>query len=196
MWKTVQSFKEITSGDWIMAGGKGGVLARLRQAGYPVPDGFVILPPAFQGDSLNEEARTAVQEYLARLRLEYGQESGFAVRSSALSEDSADASFGGQFDTVLDVRTNDEIFEAIAAVQRSRSNERVLAYSRAKGLDLDHEIAVVIQLLVRAELAGVLFTADPVSGDRTRMMGNYVHGLGEQLVSGEVDAEEFSVLRS
>jgi phosphoenolpyruvate synthase/pyruvate phosphate dikinase len=189
----VRSFTELDTGQQARAGGKGGALARLYQAGYPTPDGFVILPDAFDGDALKPEAWRQVEAELARLRR--SDQTAVAVRSSALSEDSAQASFGGQFETVLDVRTDAEIRDAIATVQQSRRNERVQAYSRAKGLDLDHEIAVVVQRLVPAEMAGVLFTADPVSGDRTRMMGNFVHGLGEQLVSGEADADEFLLTR-
>ncbi|MBN1287781.1 MAG: pyruvate, phosphate dikinase [Anaerolineae bacterium] len=193
MYNPVRPFTELDAGQQARAGGKGGTLARLYQAGYPVPDGFVILPDAFDGDALKPEARRPVEAQLARLRR--GGYTAFAVRSSALSEDSAQASFGGQFETVLDVRTDAEVRDAIATVQRSRHSARVQAYSRAKGLELEHEVAVVVQRLVPAELAGVLFTADPVSGDRTKMRGNFVHGLGEQLVSGEADADEFMLAR-
>lgn len=192
MEKSIQAFAELSKEDFALAGGKGGVLARLWQAGYPVPDGFVILPAAFEGDLLAKQARAEVQARLARLRSEYGNESGFAVRSSALSEDSADASFGGQFDTVLDVRTDEAVLAAIRTVRASRRNERVQSYSKAKGMDATHEIAVVVQRLVRADLSGVLFTADPVSGSLTRMNGNYIYGLGDELVSGEAEPFTFT----
>ena len=78
------------------AGGKGATLARLRQRGYPVPSGFIVLPSAFTGDELKAEAWARVKEELARLR--WGDDgAGFAVRSSALAEDSASASFAGQY---------------------------------------------------------------------------------------------------
>jgi phosphohistidine swiveling domain-containing protein len=190
----VRSFKELTTDQQFFAGGKGGTLAQLYQAGYPVPDGFVILPSAFANDDLMPEAWAQVQARLARMR-RADKDTTFAVRSSALSEDSALASFAGEFETVLDVCGDDEMRDAIRKVRQSRLSERVQAYSQAKGIDTAHEIAVVVQQLVRPEFSGVLFTADPVSGSRTGMMGNFIQGLGDRLVSGEADAQEFTLRR-
>jgi pyruvate,water dikinase len=175
-------------------GGKGGTLARLRQAGYPVPDGFVILPDAFDGDELKPEAWVAVQAQLERLR-KGDDDIAFAVRSSALSEDSARASFAGEFETVLDVHSDEMVREAVRTVLRSRHAERVRAYSEAQGLDLVHDMAVVVQRLVRADISGVLFTADPVTGSRMKMTGNFVYGFGEELVAGEVEPYTFTLER-
>ncbi len=119
----------------------------------------------------------------------------FAVRSSALSEDSARTSFAGEFETVLNVESDKEIQEAIYTVFRSREAERVKAYSAIQGMDQLHQIAVVVQLMVPSEISGVLFTADPFTGSFASMIGNYVHGLGERLVSGEVDAHTFKLMR-
>ena len=190
----VRSFHELAPEQRTIAGGKGGTLARLYQAGYPVPDGFIILPAAFAGDHLIPTAWTHVQAHLSRLRT--GQtDVAFAVRSSALSEDSPRASFAGEFETVLDVHTDDQIRSAIQAVRRSRRSERVQAYSQAQDIDATHEIAVVVQRLVPAEISGVLFTADPLTGSRVRMHGNYVHGLGDRLVSGQATGESFAIKR-
>src|SRR3972149_2039567 len=101
------------------AGGKGGTLARLYQRGYPVPEGFVILPAAFEADELKPEAWTQAQTQLARLR-QGRAGTAFAVRSSALSEDSAQVSFAGEFETVLDVRGDEDVRRAIGTVRRSR----------------------------------------------------------------------------
>jgi phosphohistidine swiveling domain-containing protein len=191
---TVRSFDELATEEWVLAGGKGGTLARLYQAGHPVPDGFVILPNAFDHDELKPEAWGQVQKHLSHMR--GGRDTAvFAVRSSALSEDSAQASFAGEFETVLSLRTDAEIREAIHAVRRSRLSERVAAYSQAKGMDATHEIAVVVQRMVQADISGVLFTADPVTGSHMRMVGNFVHGSGEQLVAGEANAETFTLER-
>jgi phosphohistidine swiveling domain-containing protein len=190
----VRSLGNLTTELQAVAGGKGGTLARLYQAGYPVPDGFVILPAAFAGDELSPDAWTQIKARLNRLRRR-DPHIAFAVRSSALSEDSARASFAGEFETVLDARTGGEIRDAIRTVRRSRRSARVQAYSRAQGIDTAHEVAVVVQRLVRADVSGVLFTADPLTGGRARMTGNFVHGLGDQLVSGEADAHRFTLER-
>ncbi|HWI62585.1 MAG TPA: PEP/pyruvate-binding domain-containing protein [Symbiobacteriaceae bacterium] len=181
----IRSFRELT--EFAQAGGKGAALARLVQSGYPVPEGYVLLPSAFAGDALKPEAA-------ARLRVLVA-EGAWAVRSSALSEDSARASFAGEFETVLGVKTPAGVLDAVRHVRQSTHADRVKAYSEAQNMETRHEMAVVVQRMVHADLAGVLFTADPVSGSRTQMTGNYVHGLGEQLVSGEANAFAFTLAR-
>ena len=193
--EVIRSFDALSAVEQPAAGGKGGTLSQLYQAGYPVPDGFVILPQAFVGDELTTEAWTQTQAQLTHLRkLEDGMTS-FAVRSSALSEDSAQASFAGEFETVLDVHSDDMIRAAVHTVRHSRHAERVRVYSEAHGIDAAHDMAVVVQRLVRADLSGVLFTADPVSGSQTQMAGNFVFGFGEELVSGEAEPFTFTLAR-
>ncbi|MFW9993555.1 MAG: PEP/pyruvate-binding domain-containing protein [Candidatus Odinarchaeota archaeon] len=190
--KYVLSFGELNAEEQPRAGGKGGVLAKLYQAGYTVPKGVVIMPSAFDGDELRIEAWEQIQQ---RIRQMQGMNSNisFAVRSSALAEDSAQASFAGEFETVLDVSTDQAIRDAILGVRKSRYSERVKVYSQAKGMDFSHEIAVVVQQLVKADFSGILFTADPVSGNRHIMTGNFTRGLGDKLVSGEVTGEVFTL---
>jgi pyruvate,water dikinase len=185
------AFADLDSPQQIWAGGKGAALARLFQAGYPVPEGFVILSVEFDDDVLRPEALTELEAYLAKIRHVW-PETAFAVRSSGLDEDSAQASFAGEFETVLGVRTDEEVCGAIQAVRLSRHSFRAAAYSEAQGLARDHEMAVVVQRLVRADYSGVLFTADPVTGDLMKMPGNFVRGLGEKLVSGEANPEAFT----
>jgi pyruvate,water dikinase len=192
--EVVRALGDLAAEEQQRAGGKGGTLAHLIQAGYPVPDGFVILPQAFDGDALTPRAWDQVKSHLGHLR-SGGREVSFAVRSSALAEDSAQASFAGEFETVLGVRSDDEVRGAVETVRRSRHAERVEAYSQAHGLGTQHEMALVVQRLVPAEFSGVLFTADPVTGDRMVMTGSYVHGLGDKLVSGEVDSLSFTLGR-
>lgn len=191
MTSMVKSFNELTPELQAVAGGKGGVLARMFQNGYPVPEGFVILPSAFQGDELHSQAWNRVQTYLHVLRKK-NEKALFAVRSSALSEDSAQASFAGEFETVLNVKTDKEIQEAIYKVYKSGQSERVKAYSAVQGLAQSHEIAVVVQIMIPSEISGVLFTVDPVTGSFASMVGNFVYGLGEQLVSGEANPCSFN----
>jgi len=133
---TVCTFSELKLEQQPSAGGKGGTLARLYQKGYPVPDGFVVLPAAFIGDEISSEVWTQVQAQLARLRKTYPG-IAFAVRSSAVAEDSALASFAGEFETVLNVRSDEEIRTAINTVRSSRNSERVKAYSQAQGIPSD-----------------------------------------------------------
>jgi phosphohistidine swiveling domain-containing protein len=190
----VKHFKELTPEQQAQAGGKGGMLARMFQEGYPVPEGFVVLPPAFQDEKLKVQAWNEVRTFMETIRK---KDPGvrFAVRSSALSEDSAQASFAGEFETVLNVKTGREVHEAIDRVFKSRQSQRVQAYSRAQGLDLSGQIAVVIQQMVPSEISGVLFTADPITGSYANMIGSYVLGFGEQLVSGEANGIPFKLAR-
>lgn len=192
MTPTILSFSELTADNLFSAGGKGGSLARLYQAGFPVPDGFVILPRAFEGDDLEPDAWLKVMLYLERMRA-VDPEVAFAVRSSALSEDSLGASFAGEFETVLNVHADEDIRAAIKRVYRSRLSERVQAYSRAKGIDHIHEVAVVVQKLVKAERSGVMFTANPVNGRRDQLMISAAWGLGEAIVGGLVTPDTIIV---
>ncbi len=172
------AFSELGSEHQLQAGGKGRTLAQLYQSGYPVPDGLIMTPSEFDDDDLKPEAWAQVQNWLARRR--HGEEeTAFAVRSSALGE--------------LDVRRDEDVRLAIGSVRRSRRAARVQAYSQAQGITPSHEMAVVVQQLVRAEYSGVLFTADPVSGDLMHMAGNAVRGLGEQLVSGQAQPRTFTI---
>ena len=189
----IYTFAELKAAERVRAGGKGAVLAQLYQLEFRVPNGFVITAEAFEGENLRIEAWQGVRQRLAQLRAEGAR--GFAVRSSALSEDGVRASFAGGFESVLGVQTNEAVQQAIGRVYASRRGERVQAYSEAHGLGGAHQMAVVVQRLVQPELSGVLFTADPVTGSRTTMIGNAVYGLGDQLVSGDVNPLSFTLQR-
>jgi pyruvate,water dikinase len=189
--KSVYSFSKLPKEAEASAGGKGRALARLYQAGFPVPDGCILLPAAFNGDELTPEAWEKVKGQFSRLR--GGKAIPLAVRSSALSEDSAQASFAGEFESVLNVQSDKEIREAVRAVRLSRHNARVEAYSQAQGLrGAEYSVAVIIQKMIQADFSGVLFTADPLTGNLMQMTGNFVPGLGDKLVSGQVSAAEFT----
>ncbi len=175
-------------------GGKGRTLASLYQRGYPVPAGFIITSEDFSDNSLREEAWQRAVHHLNALRQGRGR-TAFAVRSSALGEDSAHISFAGAFESVLGATSDNTILEAIHTVYRSRENERVQAYAQTQGQDGRHQMAVIVQKLVQAEMAGVLFTVDPVTGSHINMIGNFVHGLGDQLVGGEVTPDGFTLSR-
>ncbi len=190
----VKRFQELTPEFWSSAGGKGSHLAKMYQSGFPVPEGFVVLPGSFQEEKLIEEVWKEIQNNLSIMR-KINKNALFAVRSSALSEDSSQASFAGEYETVLNVKTDEDVFKAIDMVYQSRLSERVNVYSSVQGIQHTGKISIVIQLMVASEISGVLFTADPITGNHAKMTGNFVYGLGEQLVSGESDAQTFSFVR-
>ncbi|GGN09807.1 pyruvate, phosphate dikinase [Lentzea pudingi] len=151
-------------------GGKGASLARLVRGGLPVPDGFHLTTRAYR-----EKSMEGVLEAFRALG------GPVAVRSSATAEDLPGLSFAGQHDTVLDV-TEDGLFDAVLRCWDSLRSERAVAYREHNGVT-SAEMAVVVQRMVPAEMSGVLFTADPLTG-RAEPVINAVRGLGESLVSG------------
>lgn len=173
------------------AGGKGGMLARLYQSGYPVPDGFIILSTAFDNRGLIDSAREQIHAYYRQLT-DSSPTGKVAVRSSAPAEDSAQASYAGEFETVLNVESKDQLYAAIQTVYESGNSERVQTYAAAKAQTGNQGIAVVVQHMLAPSYAGVLFTSDPISGAAYTMQGNLVTGTGDKLVSGEVTGDAFS----
>ncbi len=115
-----------------------------------------------------------------------------AVRSSATAEDLPGAAFAGQQDTYLNVLGGDDVVQAVANCWASLWTDRAISYRRRQGID-PHEvaIAVVVQKMVPAAIAGVLFTANPVTGERGEMVVDANPGLGEAVVSGQVTPEHY-----
>lgn len=157
--------------DVALVGGKAAPLARAAAAGFDVPRGFVITTEA-------DEDGLDLAPWLATLG-----NSRFAVRSSAVGEDSSLRSYAGQLETLLDVPVED-VPAAIARCRASARALRVLCYAGSPG-----NTAVIVQEMVPAESAGVAFTADPVTGERGVTLVEAVKGLGDRLVSGEASAE-------
>jgi rifampicin phosphotransferase len=175
-----------------LAGGKGKTLARLRQAGFPVPDGFIILASAFDHDGLSPTFETEVLGRFADL-VASSPTGAVAVRSSAVNEDSERASFAGAFETVLGVSTEQGLLEAVGSVFRSAAADRPRDYAAALNECGSHSMAVVVQHMLAPDWAGVLFTADPVTGDTGTMHGSLVRGPGDSLVAGVVTGETFVI---
>ena len=200
-----------------LMGGKAKAIAQLQRAGFLIPKGFVVSPAAFE-DSVNTQQKfdeTSLQKYKAiqtglltvqpgeTVELELLQalaelcphEELLAVRSSASDEDGMQHSFAGQLDSFLNVKPAD-VVDKIAAVWRSGFNTRVLNYRQEKGLSpIPHPPAVLIQRMVNAEVSGVAFAADPVTGKRSIAVVSAVPGLASSLVSGESDADTYHVDR-
>jgi pyruvate,water dikinase len=117
-----------------------------------------------------------------------------AVRSSATAEDSAGASFAGEFETYVDISGAEEVLAHVRRCWDSVFTGRALAYALDKGLSpLDIEMAVVVQKTVRARAAGVMFTLSPVTGDRSRIVLEASWGLGLSVVGGEVTPDRYTV---
>lgn len=117
-----------------------------------------------------------------------------AVRSSATAEDLPEASFAGQQDTFLDVRGLDAVLAAVVECWSSLWTERAISYRARNAVPQDGvSLAVVVQEMVAAEVSGVLFTADPLTGHRGHTVVDAVPGLGEKLVSGQVTPDHFLV---
>jgi pyruvate,water dikinase len=215
----VLGFVEPACLDVAAAGGKGASLARMTGLGLPVPPGFVVPADALAaalpdgGAQLRELARRrdagAAQELIRTVELDPGlrravltayDELGpgdvpVAVRSSACAEDSEEASFAGQQETYLHVRGGDDVRARIRDCWASFFSERALFYREQKGSLEDLGMAVVVQRMVQADAAGVLFTCDPVRNRRDRMVVEAVLGLGEAVVSGQVTPDHYVLKR-
>lgn len=118
----------------------------------------------------------------------------YAVRSSAVSEDSADASFAGQHDSFLNVAGEEDLLAHVQCCWRSLFTDRAVAYRARHGMDQRRPgFAVVVQRMADSDVAGVMFTADPVSGHRRSLVVNAAYGLGESVVSGLVNPDLYRV---
>ena len=173
---------EAISGEAV--GGKAEGLVRLLEYGFDVPAGFVIMgsTPGNLPHDLDEHYR----------RIGEGK---VAVRSSAIGEDSDEASFAGQYETVLNVEGPEALRAAIEDCLRSQQNERAVAYRDEKSGQSEAQMNIVVQQMVDARAAGVLFTANPVNARRDQVVIDAVRGLGEALVSGHATPDHWLVAR-
>jgi phosphoenolpyruvate synthase/pyruvate phosphate dikinase len=143
-----------------------------------------------EGIPIPGDLAAAITAALARL----GDRAAYAVRSSATAEDLPTASFAGQHETYLNVVGPAAILRHVSRCWASLFTEQAVTYRLRNGVD-HHEVqmAVVVQRMVRPQAAGVLFTADPVTGNRKVISVEAVHGLGEALVSGLVNADVYKL---
>ncbi|GAB4322525.1 MAG: hypothetical protein Kow0010_03350 [Dehalococcoidia bacterium] len=179
-------------------GGKAASLGRLIAAGFDVPPGFVVptTVPAEHGDDPRAWPATLRDELLQRFRHLTCNGGAVAVRSSAADEDSERASFAGQYETILDVRDEDGLLDAISRCLASLHTDAARAYRQAAGHDdADARMAVVVQRMVPADYAGVIFTVDPATGDTGRVVIEAVRGTGEALVAGTAEGERIVLER-
>ena len=177
---TILSLAQITD---TTLGGKAYGLSRLLAMGLAVPPAFVI-----------RDARPGNYPADLDLHFQHLGQAPVAVRSSAQGEDGQDASFAGQYDSVLNVSGAADLRRAIDHCIASGATSRALAYRdvQTKG-DSTATMNVVVQQMVDASVAGVVFTADPASARRDLLIIDAVAGLGESLVSGETTPDHYGV---
>jgi len=161
-------------------GGKAEGLVRLLGYGFDVPAGFVVIG-ATSGNLPSD-----LDGHYARVGA-----GRVAVRSSATGEDSGDASFAGQYETVLNVEGTEALRAAIEDCLRSLENARATAYRDEKTDQGDLQMNIVVQQMVDARAAGVLFTVNPVNARRDQVVVDAVAGLGEALVSGHATPDHW-----
>ncbi|MGS2648560.1 PEP/pyruvate-binding domain-containing protein [Streptosporangium sp. LJ11] len=194
-------------------GGKGESLARLARAGLPVPPGFHVTTTAYRAfvthhdlrdRILSSDAAEAAALFAAHevpqgiaddIRAAYrelGDEPAVAVRSSATAEDLPGMSFAGQQDTFLNIRGAEQVLDAVRRCWASLWTERAIAYRERNGVPHDEvALAVVVQELVPADAAGVMFTED-----RDHLSINAAWGLGEAIVGGLVTPDTITLDRA
>lgn len=194
-------------------GGKGFNLSKLLEEQTMNVPNFIVLTPTAFFNSLNETDRvnwstlddakrrrvveTLILSGATRLKLLEELDSNkladfyLAVRSSAIDEDGSGLSYAGQFSSILNVKAKD-VATAIETVWRSAFTNQVITYRTLNGVTAPLEPpSVVIQRMVPAVAAGVAFGANPITGSVEEKTISAVHGLGDQLVSGEVDAATY-----
>jgi phosphohistidine swiveling domain-containing protein len=213
-----------------LVGGKGASLARMAQAGLPVPDGYYVTTEAYRQfvsenrlqsqilkaleaveisnpGSLESASQTIIKLFTGTpiptdianaVVLAYGSLPGenpaVAVRSSATAEDLPEASFAGQQDTYLNMRGADAVLDAVRRCWASLWTARAIGYRARQGINPDSVmLAVVVQSLVSADAAGILFTANPMNGRRDQMLINASWGLGEAVVGGLVTPDSLTL---
>ncbi|WP_374075067.1 phosphoenolpyruvate synthase [Bdellovibrio bacteriovorus] len=207
-------------------GGKAYNMARLTQKGVPVPDWFCVSAEAYEefisSNSLNPDAlidatqlaksaenieaaflkaqipaalTAEIEKHLAQAQL---TQHFVAVRSSGLDEDSAQNSFAGQFSSYLFQKGMDAISVSLKKCWASAFSERALAYRIERKIGITGiSMGVIIQKMVNADVAGVAFSRNPIKAlDRDHLLVSSVWGLGEGLVSGELDADHYEVHRN
>lgn len=195
-----------------LIGGKAATLARLHREGYPIPAGFCVTTDAyrqfmgnqsFPGPSIDSFPRdgevsnfivSAPMPSAIRLDLEdayeqlcrqHGPKIKLAVRSSAIAEDLPVASFAGQYVSVLGVESLEGVLEAVRKCWVSSFSVGVQSYKTVSGLDKgETAVAVIVQLMILAEVSGVLFTVDPLSKNSNRIVMDLTEGLGDKVVAG------------
>ena len=175
--------------DTSVFGSKAVGLGEALRAGLPVPPGVALAGPVVEAVAAEDEAVTArVLDAIRDLPMPV------AVRSSAVDEDGADASFAGQHLTLLNIQSADDVPGALREIWWSANSDSAITYRKRVGLFTRPSVGVVVQSLLDPDAAGVMFTRNPVTGAEERVI-EATWGLGEAVVQGLVIPDSFQLDR-
>ena len=183
--KNLLLFNQITKKQVNLVGGKAANLGEMYNTGFNVPNGFVITTNAY--DNMNEELKKEIKQTLKKFKLP------FAIRSSATVEDLAKASFAGQYDTFLNIKKQD-VIKHVKKCWDSINTERAQFYRKQHKIKGKILMAVIVQEMVKADFAGIVFTIDPVH--KKNILIETAPGLGEAIVSGKLTPNDYFVDRT
>ena len=174
----IYKLDEVSKKDVQEVGGKAANLGELIKLGFNVPRGFVCTA---------KENRDDIYNMYNKLKLDK-----VAVRSSAICEDGIQNSYAGQFETFLNI-DKEEIIKSVEKCYESNRSENIKGYINEKDIvDDDTKVSVIVQEMIDGDIAGVMFTKNPVNGDDTIVIES-VLGLGEKLVQGEVTPTQITI---
>ena len=187
----------VTAGAYLRAMEEAGVRDQLRELAVSAPVEDPDATDAAAGE-LAELVRKAgmpddLRRSLADAYRQLGDDVVVAVRSSATSEDTEGASFAGMHRTFTNISGAEAVAERVIDCWASVFSGRVFAYRAARAFAEEPAVAVVVQQMVDADRAGVMFTADPATGDRSKLVIEAAFGLGEAVVSGQVEPDTYVV---
>ena len=203
------------------SGNKAGNLVEMKKAGFNVPDGIILDAEEYRSFVSKNNIAAKIAELMSKLNTDNAGETGeaigalfdglkaddemlskiasmtdpsksYAVRSSATKEDLAEFSFAGQYKTYLNTKGADEIASKVIECYRSMFDKTGISYIATNKINSDDlAMAVVVQEMVDSDVSGICFTVDPVSGNDKKMLIEVVKGLGENIVSGRVNPEQY-----
>lgn len=227
--KYILWFHEIDKDDVDKVGGKGANLGEMTQAGFPVPEGFVVTSSAYKhmidknnledkikamlkgldvedAVALNRASKQVkdliekspfpkdIEEQVYKSYDKLGKDSWVAVRSSATAEDLPQASFAGQQETYLNVRGDASVIVHIRKAWASLFEPRAIYYRVQQKFDhFKVALAVPVQRMVQSDVSGIMFSINPVTNDKSRIVIEAIWGLGENIVQGSVTPDHYEV---
>lgn len=183
--KNILLLNQITKKKLALVGGKAANLGELYSTGFNVPTGFVVTTNAY--NSMSKELKKEINETLERFK------GPFAIRSSATAEDMAKLSFAGQYDTFLNVKKED-VVEHVRKCWVSLNTERAVFYRKQHKIKGKILMAVIVQEMVKADFAGIIFTFDPIH--KKHVLVECAPGLGEAVVSGKLTPNDYFIDRN